>query len=605
MPVTQPSGAITRPFTGTAADMKFAADGSLLVASGSTLYSVDPTTGSVLHQYALASTVGSFDVSPDGRYILAASSSGPPAVLYEIDTQDSSVTQFSLSASADVTGGIGDVAVLDDGTALLAQTTTAPLLRFDMTTGSVSAATAAMSRAALIGSADHDTVFILGSDYTQTSYVFTSSGGLTTTHVAIPDPYAGASLQPPLLPVGAISPDESHFASGTSLEIADASLTPTSVGAGFPFTTARGMVYSPSGDTLYIALEDAVVAIDSATHQAVAVYPVEPINGTAVGTDDPFTGIRNGDILQISADGQHLAVMTTAGVQAIDLSLAVPVADTGDNTVDQGAHLYGLAGNDTLGAAGTQSEYMYGGTGDDTYVVNTNGSQFVYEAANEGTDTILLSASGLFMPDNVENVTVAGSGDTTVYGNDLDNDITGGTGADTISGGFGADTIHGGDSGDSLFSQDGSGDTGVEHDALFGDAGDDTLWVGYGDDADGGTGTDTLKLSLGGAPDPITLNTADILSGAPFSLGGGTIQNVEALSYLGGTAFDDAFTVATQTGSLTVDAGDGNDLVTANGSAVNVLGGNGDDRFFSGTAADTFDGGTATTISAMPTTLMA
>jgi hypothetical protein len=75
MPVTQPSGAITRPFTGTAADMKFAADGSLLVASGSTLYSVDPTTGSVLHQYALASTVGSFDVSPDGRYILAASSS--------------------------------------------------------------------------------------------------------------------------------------------------------------------------------------------------------------------------------------------------------------------------------------------------------------------------------------------------------------------------------------------------------------------------------------------------------------------------------------------------------------------------------------------------
>jgi serralysin len=590
MPVTQPDGAITRPFTGAVAEMKFAADGSLLVASGNTVYNIDPANGSVLHQYAVASSVSSFDVSADGRYILAASSSGPPALLYEIDTQDGSVASFSLPASADVTGGIGDVAILDDGTALLAQTGNAPLLRFDMSTGDVSAASDPMSRAALIGSADHDTVFILGSDYTQTSYLFTSSGGITTTHVAIPDPFAGASLQPPLLPVGAVSPDEAHFAYGTSLEIADASLQPTSFGAGFPFATARGMVYSPSGDTLYIALEDAVVAIDSATHVAVGVYPVANTNGMALGTDDPFTGIRNGDILQISPDGQHLAVMTTAGVQAIDLSLAVPVADTGDNTIDQGAHLYGLAGNDTLGASGDASEYMYGGTGDDTYLVNTNGSQIVYEAASEGTDTILLSASGMFLPDNVENLTVLGSS-SVVVGNDLDNDITGGSGPDTISGGSGADTIHGGDGNDTLFSQDDGGDNGTEHDALFGDAGDDTLWVGYGDDADGGTGTDTLKLSLGGAPDPITLNTADILSGSPFSFGGGTIQNVEALSYLGGTAFDDAFTVATQTGSLAVDAGDGNDLVTATGSAVNLLGGNGDDRFFSGTAADTFDGG--------------
>ena len=174
---------------------------------------------------------------------------------------------------------------------------------------------------------------------------------------------------------------------------------------------------------------------------------------------------------------------------------------------------------------------------------------------------------------------------------------TGGFGGDQLGGGAGADTITGSGNADFLYSSDipprgGTvDDMGLEHDRLAGGAGDDILNAGYGDDVDGGAGQDTLHLSLGGLGHGLDFDTSIFKSGAPVSLGGGTIQNVEALVYLRGTEFDDILRLATQATTLTVNAGAGNDLIIADGSAVSVMGGAGDDRLMSGTGSDSFDGG--------------
>ena len=85
----------------------------------------------------------------------------------------------------------------------------APLLRFDLSTGTATAASGAMRNPTLISSADRDTVFVIDSFFTQTSHIYSSATGIVTTDVGNPDPFGGASVPTPLIPVGAVSPDES------------------------------------------------------------------------------------------------------------------------------------------------------------------------------------------------------------------------------------------------------------------------------------------------------------------------------------------------------------------------------------------------------------
>ena len=186
------------------------------------------------------------------------------------------------------------------------------------------------------------------------------------------------------------------------------------------------------------------------------------------------------------------------------------------------------------------------------------------------------------------------AGDDRISSADSGNTLAGGAGADTLSGGAVADLLVSGS-----FVANSAGyyvapadDAGLEHDRLSGGSGDDALAIGYGDDADGGTGTDTLRLSLAGLTQGIDFNTAGIVSGAPFTLGGGVIQNVESLLSLRGTDFADTLRLATQNVMLTIDAGAGDDVIISQSSSVSVLGGAGNDRFVSGPAGDTFDGGT-------------
>jgi Ca2+-binding RTX toxin-like protein len=196
----------------------------------------------------------------------------------------------------------------------------------------------------------------------------------------------------------------------------------------------------------------------------------------------------------------------------------------------------------------------------------------------QNTDVATVQA-GLILPVSNDTI-VGGPGDET---------LNGFGGDDIISGGGGADTINGGDGNDWLFSGDFyAHDTGTEHDVVMGGTGDDWLSVGYGDDADGGDGTDRLDLDLSASPTALDLDFSSFLTGQPLTIFGGTIQNIERIDQLTGTDFADHLTITG--GSIdptSVHALGGDDWLITSGGYSSLFGDSGDDRIniYGGAAA--------------------
>jgi Ca2+-binding RTX toxin-like protein len=262
----------------------------------------------------------------------------------------------------------------------------------------------------------------------------------------------------------------------------------------------------------------------------------------------------------------------------------------GSDTITAGAYTAWIDGGDGSDVLDGRNSITYleidGGAGDDTIYANPNsysvahggdGNDTIYangEAYGEaGDDTISLTNGG-YANGNVQ----GGAGNDVITGASTDDRLLGNSGADTIDGGAGDDTMA---SGDIDFNNPWNvvPDMGAEHDVLSGGDGSDHLSIGYGDDADGGSGTDYLQLSLGGASVGVTLNSGSLTSGLPLTIGGGTIQNIEVLTYLRGSEFADHLTVAAQPTAIAIDGGGGDDFIAVNGGdSVSVDGGDGNDR---------------------------
>src|SRR5690606_2881494 len=134
---------------------------------------------------------------------------------------------------------------------------------------------------------------------------------------------------------------------------------------------------------------------------------------------------------------------------------------------------------DTLdGGAGADT--MSGLEGSDVYVVD-DARDSVVENAGEGTDLVRASVSHR-LADNVENLTLTGSGAIDGTGNGLDNAITGNSGDNLLKGGDGSDSLEGGGGRGLLDGNKGNGE-------LRGGKGKDTL--------DGGSGRDVLHGDKG------------------------------------------------------------------------------------------------------------
>nr|WP_280634034.1 M10 family metallopeptidase C-terminal domain-containing protein [Prochlorococcus marinus] len=115
--------------------------------------------------------------------------------------------------------------------------------------------------------------------------------------------------------------------------------------------------------------------------------------------------------------------------------------------------LIGNNENNTLNG-GSGNDTLIGGAGDDTYVVDST-SDTVTEKSSEGTDLIQSSVT-FTASNNVENLTLTGSGNINATGNTLDNTLTGNTRNNTLNGGSGNDTLIGGNGDDILIGGNGN-----------------------------------------------------------------------------------------------------------------------------------------------------
>jgi Ca2+-binding RTX toxin-like protein len=322
--------------------------------------------------------------------------------------------------------------------------------------------------------------------------------------------------------------------------------------------------------------------------------------GATSGVTVDFRALDNGGSLALGG-GTIQEIESVGWIEGTNFD---DVIHGGDVAQLSGGPIYGAGGNDHL-IAGSATRSIYGGDGNDTIesayangfysgddgddVINvTSFFGFGFADGGNGNDTITLAGSATGgAGDDVITAAASGNFGLIARGDDGNDTLTGGASGDTLMGGAGADMMDGGDANDILAS-DGSGafeaDAGAEHDVLNGGNGNDSLAAGWGDDVDGGSGTNSLSLSLLGATSGVTLNVANLETGGPFSLGGGTITNIQHVSGLWGSNFNDTLTLSS---AIAVYGMGGGDTINGTSAADEIHGGAGADIVNAGDGDDT------------------
>jgi VCBS repeat-containing protein len=121
------------------------------------------------------------------------------------------------------------------------------------------------------------------------------------------------------------------------------------------------------------------------------------------------------------------------------------VIETGSIGAD---HIVGSSGDDSING-GAGKDRMEGLGGNDTYMVD-NARDIVTEQAGGGIDSVIASCNYLLL-DNVENLTLTGTGNFYAKGNASDNDLIGNSGKNAIYGFGGQDTLTGGAGADTFW----------------------------------------------------------------------------------------------------------------------------------------------------------
>jgi trimeric autotransporter adhesin len=323
----------------------------------------------------------------------------------------------------------------------------------------------------------------------------------------------------------------------------------------------------------------------------------------------------------LSAEVENLTLTGASATNATGNALAnALVGNAGANVLDGGA------GNDT----------MTGGAGNDTYVVDSSGD-VATEAASGGIDLVLAGVSWT-LGNEIENLTLTGTGNLSGIGNALANTLRGNAGANALNGGAGNDTMIGG-AGDDSYTVDSAGDVitelanegadtvsagvtytlavNVEHltltgataingtgntldNRLTGNSANNTLSGGVGNDTiDGGAGNDNM---VGGAGnDSYVVNVGTDVVTELANEGIDTVQsavtltlvaNVENLTLTGTTAINGTgnalANVLIGNGTVnTLTGGDGNDTLDGGAGNDSLVGGLGNDIYVVDSASDT------------------
>jgi Ca2+-binding RTX toxin-like protein len=211
---------------------------------------------------------------------------------------------------------------------------------------------------------------------------------------------------------------------------------------------------------------------------------------------------------------------------------------------------------------GKGDDTLRGGAGNDIYIIDS-AFEIVDEEVNTDTADEVQAAISVNLSTigggAVENATLLGSGNNSLYGNDLANVLKGNGGDNQIYGGKGDDL-------------------------LIGAGGDDYLSGGAGgDQMKGGSGNDTYVIdSLQDTVDEEgNADTADAVS---------TSVDVD-LTVLGGGAIENAAAYVGEGTTISLKGNDSNNVLSGNNYANLLDGGKGDDTLKGGGGADTLLGG--------------
>jgi serralysin len=279
------------------------------------------------------------------------------------------------------------------------------------------------------------------------------------------------------------------------------------------------------------------------------------------GNDIVYYSGRTGTFV-LGANVERLVLDSTAAVNGTGNNLANTIVGNGQVNI-----LSGLGGADVLNG-GLGLDTMIGGDGNDTYYANvfnevitetnatlaTGGNDLVYFSGTTGTFTLR---------NNVERLTLTGTGSTNGTGNALGNTITGNSGANILSGLGGVDVLNGGLGNDRMIGGDGADiyyanvttDIIVETNAVLGTGGDDIVYFS------GTSGTFTLSANV----ERLYLTGASAVNGTGNALAN-VLKGNAAANTLSGLAGNDA-----------IDGGLGRDT---------MIGGTGSDRYFADVATD-------------------
>lgn len=238
--------------------------------------------------------------------------------------------------------------------------------------------------------------------------------------------------------------------------------------------------------------------------------------------------------------------------------------------------LYGMAGDDTLDAGNggaSVTDILVGGTGNDVYILDNPSDELtlptlvrVVENANEGIDTVRTTRVAHVLESGVENLVFTSDGFHVGVGNELDNQLVGGTGDDELSGMVGNDVLIGGTGNDILTGGDGA-------DVMAGGSGNDTYDV-----SDAG---DTVNENLDEGQDTVATSLGNYTLGA----------NVEALKYNGSYAGTGVFVGQGNALANVIEGSNGIDSLLGNGGNDSLYGGAGNDILNGGADSDNLYGG--------------
>ncbi|MBV1691747.1 VCBS repeat-containing protein [Novosphingobium sp. G106] len=505
--VEQPDGAIKGLATGAANDTVFAPNGhTLYVSRGGTLTAYDAVSGATTGSWVLGTKLGGMDISADGHYLVATEMAVGPANGSVVETYVYRLNLTTGTSTTYTTTGDSyffDASFLPNGKVLLTQNYPGsgwePVTTLDFAAGTFTRGAQIFAQnGTLTATPNKSEILHLPSNISDAPlFIHDASGAVIASHQNYADNVMGYNFG-----VQAISPSGSLVVQGVGLNVYDGSLhyITSLYDRYFLNSAVTGLAFSPDGSKLYV--------LDSTSQEVFALNTSDwsPAGGYPVGAAVSSTGQSFGDALVVSSDGRYLSVSGAAGVQIIDLSLAVSNGGTNanDTLVGDSANntIYGFDGDDTInGKAGDDT--MIGGRGNDTYIVDST-SDVIVERPNEGIDNVLVTVDGYFLPAAVENM-ILGGNVVSGYGNELANVLTGNALANLLFGSDGNDVLTG---------KDGNDD-------LIGGNGNDVF-----EDTAAGLNGDTIEDLLVG--DKIHITDAS-LAGFAFALSGST------LTYTGGS----------------------------------------------------------------------